>query len=80
MTQRELAVMVKVGVPHISKIEAGRERPSDELIQKIAATLQGNADEWLLAARRLPPDLIDAFASDPKQALDFLRTWRSTED
>jgi len=75
ITQRELAEKVSVGVPHISKIEAGRENPSDELLARIASVLGLETEELLLVARRLPDDLIDALASDPKQALEFLRTF-----
>ena len=80
MTQRVLARAVGVGAPHISKIEAGRESPSDELLQKIAGVLECDFEELLLAARRLPPDLMDELASDPKRSLEFLRRWRASQD
>ena len=35
LTQRELAWKVEVGTPHILKVEAGRESPSDELLKKL---------------------------------------------
>lgn len=76
MTQRDLAVEVGVGAPHISKIEAGRESPSDELLRSIAAVLDWNFDELLLAARRMPPDLMETLASDPKGSLEYLRQWK----
>lgn len=80
MTQRDLAKTVGVGAPHISKIEAGRESPSDELLKKIAEVLGCDFEELLLAARRLPPDLMDELASDPKRSLEFLRQWRVSQD
>jgi transcriptional regulator with XRE-family HTH domain len=76
LTQRELADAVGVGVPHISKVEAGRESPSDELLLKLAERFEVSADELMLVARRLPEDLFEKFASDPKQSLEFLRTWK----
>jgi transcriptional regulator with XRE-family HTH domain len=79
MTQRILAEKVGVGAPHISKIEAGRESPSDELLQKIAEALGCDFDELLLAARRIPPDLMDTLASDPQRSLEFLRQWKARE-
>lgn len=75
MTQRVLADRVEVGVPHISKIEADREKPSDELLGRIAEALEVDADELFLVARRLPEKLIEDFAADPTQALAFLRRW-----
>ena len=78
MTQRDLANRVDVGVPYISKIEAGRERPSDDVLRRVAEVFGQNVDEFLLAARRLPDDLMDRFASDPKAALEYLRKWRTS--
>lgn len=79
MTQRVLAEEVGVGTPHISKIEAGRESPSDELLRKIAEVLDCDFDELLIAARRMPPDLMETLATDPRRSLEFLRQWRSRE-
>ena len=79
MTQRDLAEEVGVGAPHISKIEAGRESPSDELLRSIADALDCDFDELLLAARRIPPDLMDRLASDPEGSLEYLRQWKGRE-
>lgn len=73
LTQRELANRVGVGVPHISKIEAGRENPSDELLRKLAAVFRIDSDELLLVARRVPPDLVEKLAEDPGEGIKFLR-------
>lgn len=79
MTQRALAEEVDVGTPHISKIEAGRENPSDELLRKIADLFGCEFDELLLVARRIPYDLLEQLASDPKESLEYLRKWKSRE-
>ena len=79
MTQRVLAKEAGVGAPHISKIEAGRESPSDELLQKIAEVLGCDFDELLLAARRIPPDLVETLALDPQRSLEYLRQWKARE-
>ena len=76
MTQRELANEVGVGAPHISKIEAGRESASDELLRTIAKVLECDFEELLLAAKRMPPDLMDVLASDPRLSLQYLRQWK----
>ncbi len=75
MTQRDLANEVSVGTPHISKIEAGRESPSDDLLRKIAEVFACDADELLLAARRVPPDLMEKLAANPQMSLQHLRQW-----
>ena len=45
LSQRELADRVGVGFPHISKVESGKERPSDELLVNVAPHLKVDADE-----------------------------------
>ena len=60
MRQRYLAESAGVGAPHISKIESGRENPSDELLERIAEVLGCDPDELkcrrfsVLTARRMP--------------------------
>lgn len=80
LTQRELAVKVKVGVPHVSKVEADRENPSDDLIVRLAQVFKQDADELFLAARRLPPALAEDVATDPARALQYFRTMRDKEE
>lgn len=77
LTQRDLADAVGVGVPHISKVEAGRENPSDDLLAKLARVFRVDPDELLLVARRLPAELSEKLAQDPSQSLEFLRTWQA---
>lgn len=79
MTQRALAESVEVGVPHISKVEAGRENPSDELLSRLADVFGVDAEELLLVARRVPDSLVEKLAADPREALAFLRTWAAKE-
>jgi transcriptional regulator with XRE-family HTH domain len=40
MSQRGLAARVGVGHPYISKIEAGRDTPSDALLERIAEVFE----------------------------------------
>lgn len=75
LTQRELADRIGVGVPHVSKVEAGRESPSDDLLVKIADVLEIDAGELLLAAKRVPADFLERLAADPAKGIQFLRTW-----
>lgn len=75
LTQRQLAELVEVGVPHISKVEADRERPSEELILRLAEVFKLDSDELTLVAGRLPADLASELAADPAMALKFLRTF-----
>jgi len=63
----------------VSKVEAGRESPSDHLLIKIAEVLEVDAGELLLAAKRVPEDLLEQLATDPAKGIQFLRTWPSTK-
>ncbi|TVP96588.1 MAG: XRE family transcriptional regulator [Planctomycetaceae bacterium] len=58
LTLRELAARVAVGFTYISKIEnhkleAGHS-PSEKLLHKLAVELDGNEDELLLLAEKVP--------------------------
>lgn len=79
LTQRELADAVDVGVPHISKVEAGRENPSPKLLAQLAEVFRVDPEELLLVARRLPDKLVDDLAENPAEALVLLRTWRGSK-
>jgi DNA-binding XRE family transcriptional regulator len=75
LTQRQLADAVGVGVPHISKVEADRENPSDELLTKVADLFHVDADELMLVARRVPESIMEKLALDPGKSLLHLRQW-----
>src|SRR5579863_1393461 len=45
LSQRELAARVGVSFPHISKIEADRERASTDLLERIAKEVKCDPDE-----------------------------------
>ena len=58
LTLRELAAKVGVGFTYISKIENHKleegHGPSERLIHKLAAELDGNEEELLLLAEKVP--------------------------
>lgn len=63
MTQAAVAATVGVGVPYVSKMEAGRETPSEDVIVKIAEVLGLDPFELVLAAGRTPGDVMDRLAA-----------------
>lgn len=77
LSLRDLARRVGVTFPHLSKVEAGRERPSADLLTKVAAALDADPDELLLLAGRLPEDVAQIVADKPEIALQFLRSWKA---
>lgn len=76
LTQREVADAVGITVPYMSKIEAGKETPTDEKIARLATKLKLNPDELTLAAGRMPSDVMDRLVADPTRALEFMRKVR----
>ncbi len=86
LSQRDLAMKVKVNFTYISKIENEKldfgDYPSEELIVKIAKALDADADELLILAKKVPegvrkrviqrPDAFRKLASLDDDALDKL--------
>lgn len=70
---RELARLVGVGFPHISKIENDKEPPSDELLSRIAEAFGLDADELVMVAGRVPEWYVTALTADPVRGLAHLR-------
>jgi Zn-dependent peptidase ImmA (M78 family)/DNA-binding XRE family transcriptional regulator len=75
LTQRQLGEVVGASFTHISKIEAGKEVPSADLLRQIAHAVGGDAEELLLAARRVPEELGQVVVDKPNIAPRFLRSW-----
>src|SRR4051794_31093860 len=59
LTLRALSARIGVGFTYLSKVENERldfaDYPSDDLIVKLAAALDADADELLLMAKKIPP-------------------------
>jgi transcriptional regulator with XRE-family HTH domain len=54
----DVAVRVRLSVPHLSRIERDRENPPrDEIIEKLAEIIGISSDDLFAQAKRLPPDL-----------------------
>lgn len=84
LTLRGLASQVGVGFTYLSRVETGNmtcgEYPSDSLIHRLAETLNGDEDELLLLAKKIPerirrrmlerPDAFQQFASFDDETMD----------
>jgi DNA-binding MarR family transcriptional regulator/DNA-binding XRE family transcriptional regulator len=75
LSQRELAAMVGIGAPHLSKLERDEEQPSEALLVRIAGVLGLDPDDLLLQAGLVPRWMVEALASDPARAARTLRGW-----
>lgn len=88
LSLRKLAPLVGVGYAYLSRVETGSmnfgDYPSDALIHRLADALEGDEDELLLLAERIPepiqkrvlqrPDAFRAFATCDDKTLDRLMT------
>lgn len=86
LSLRQLAPKVGVGYAYLSRVETGNmmfgDYPSDALIHRLADVLDGDEDELLLLAKRIPepiqkrvlqrPDAFRAFAACDDKTLDRL--------
>jgi transcriptional regulator with XRE-family HTH domain len=58
---------------YLSKIENGFVAPSAELLGRIASFYGTSQDELMLAAGRLPPDVVQILQQHPQEAVALLR-------
>lgn len=67
---RTLAPMVGVGYSYLSKVENGKldfgDSPSEALIHRLAGTLDGDEDELLLMAGRIPDAISRRILDQPE--------------
>ncbi|MDV6033170.1 MAG: helix-turn-helix transcriptional regulator [Phycisphaera sp. RhM] len=67
---RTLAPMVGVGYSYLSKVENGKldfgDSPSEALIHRLADTLDGDEDELLLMAGRIPESISRRILDQPE--------------
>lgn len=74
ITQRDLADLVGVDFTYISKMENGKliNAPAEETIRKIARVLEIDADEFVVAARKVPKTIQETIVNDDF-VVNFLR-------
>ena len=69
LTLRALSARIGVGFTYLSKVENERldfaTYPSDDLIVKLAAALDADADELLLMAKKIPPQIRERVLQRP---------------
>jgi transcriptional regulator with XRE-family HTH domain len=69
LTLRDLAARVQVGYSYLSRCETGTlafaDFPGEALILKLAAALDADADELLLLAQKIPPQIRERVLQRP---------------
>jgi len=68
LSLRETARQVEVDASYLSRVEAGKAPPSEQLVNKLAKTLEYDKDELFLLSGRLPDSLHEILFSEPERA------------
>lgn len=75
LSLRDLSRRIGVDVAHLSRVEASKVQPSDQLLQHLAAALDINVDEVLLVAGRLPEAIRAMVERHPYRIATALRSF-----
>ena len=70
---KRLGPELGVTYSHLSKLESGDVNPSEKLVGRVAAYFQYDRDRLLLAAGKVPPEILRILQDHPDDAVGFLR-------
>lgn len=70
---KKLAPELGVSYTYLSKLESNQIRPSADLVGRVAHYFHYDHDRLLLAAGRVPPEILAILQDHPDEALDYLR-------
>ena len=70
---KRLAPELGVTYSYLSKLENNQIRPSEELVDRVAHYFNYDRDHLLLAADKVPPEILRILREHPDEALGFLR-------
>src|ERR1700722_16347217 len=71
---KKLAPELGVTYGYLSKLENAEALPSEDFVYRVARYFDYDESELLLAAGRVPPDVIEILRNNPQDALAYLRT------
>ena len=70
---KQLAPELGVSYTYLSKLEHNLVRPSQELVERIANYFSYDRDRLLLAANKVPSDILEILREYPDDAIVLLR-------
>lgn len=70
---KQLAPAVGVNYTYISKLENSKVNPSPEVVEKLSHYFDYDSDELMLAAGKIPKDILSILQSNPLEAVSYLR-------
>ena len=81
LSMRKLAEAVDISATYLSRIENDKEPPpSEDIIIRIAQTLNVDEDELLSYAHKISPDLHKTIRENPTLFPNFIRTVRNFDE
>ena len=70
---KRLAPELDVNYTYLSKLENNKVKPSEELIERVSHYFKYSEEELLLAANKIPDDVLKILRDNPTEAVAFLR-------
>ncbi len=70
---KRLAPDLGVSYTYLSKLENGATAPSNEFIERVAKYFSYDKDHLLLAAGKVPEEILEILRENPDEALQFLK-------
>jgi transcriptional regulator with XRE-family HTH domain len=70
---KRLAPDLGVTYSYLSKLEGGDVNPSEELVGRVSKYFSHDESELLLAAGKVPADVLEILRTNPQDAVNFLR-------
>lgn len=70
---KRLAPLLGVDYSYLSKLENSETRPSEQLVDRVAAYFDYDRNRLLLSAGKVPPEVLEILRNNPDQAIEFLR-------
>lgn len=77
---KKLAPEIGLNYTYISKLENDKSLPSEEVIGKISKYFDCDKQELMLAAGKIPDELIKIIQDNPQEVLQFLRGLENIND
>jgi HTH-type transcriptional regulator, competence development regulator len=70
---KKLAPALGVSYTYLSKLENGVAAPSEEFVERVANYFHRDKNHLLLAAGKVPAEVLEILQNNPDQAIEFLR-------
>ena len=73
LSLKQVAPRLRIDYTYLSKLETGDVRPSEELVRRMARYYEEDPGSLLVAAGRIPAEILAILQRHPEDALAFLR-------